>query len=150
MDAMTRAQGMVKQTRKHLKDSRGMLQQNGPATSKRSEMIQLRAREKNLRDMLRALDAIEQLKAVPDQLESLVGDKRFLQASLLLMRSLRAINNQDLMGIGALAELRSYLRGQLDTLADILIEELQSHLYLKSFYTRTRWTAYQAGQIECE
>lgn len=150
MDAMTRAQGMVKQTRKHLKESRGMLQQKGPATSKRSEMIQLRAREKNLRDMLRALDAIEQLKAVPDQLESLVGDKRFLQASLLLIRSLRAINNQDLLVVGALTELRSYLRGQLDTLADILIEELQNHLYLKSFYTRTRWTAYQAGQTECE
>lgn len=48
------------------------------------------------------------MKQVPDQLESLIGDKRFLQASLILVRSLETINKPELREIGALSDLRSY------------------------------------------
>lgn len=49
---------------------------------------------------------------MPDQLESLVGDKRFLQASLILVRSLETINKPELREIGALSDLRSYFMSQ--------------------------------------
>lgn len=45
---------------------------------------------------------------MPDQLESLIGDKRFLQASFILVRSLETINKPELREIGALSDLRSY------------------------------------------
>jgi hypothetical protein len=54
----------------------------------------------------------EYLKTVPDLLETLMSEKRLLQGSILLVRSLKMINNTDLHEIGAVADLRSYLETQ--------------------------------------
>lgn len=54
----------------------------------------------------------ERLKTVPDLLETLMSEKRLLQASILLVRSLKIINKSDIMEIGAVSDLRSYLIGQ--------------------------------------
>lgn len=45
-------------------------------------------------------------------LESLISEKRLLQAAILLVRSLKTINKQDMLDIGAVADLRAYLVGQ--------------------------------------
>jgi exocyst complex component 4 len=100
----------------------------------------------------------DNLKQVPDQLESLIGDKHFLRAALLLVRSLKTINKPELAEMGALADLKAYLVSQetvsaallrvtySQTLADILVEELHSHIYLKTFYSDSRWRPYFPGQ----
>lgn len=49
---------------------------------------------------------------MPDLLETLMSEKRLLQASVLLVRSLKTINKPDMLEIGAVADLRSYLIGQ--------------------------------------
>lgn len=54
----------------------------------------------------------EHLKSVPDALESLILEKRLLQAAALLVRSLKLINKPDMHEIGAVSDLRSYLVGQ--------------------------------------
>ena len=54
----------------------------------------------------------ERLRLVPDVLESLISEKRLLQAAVLLVRSLKTIKNQDMLDIGAVADLRAYLIGQ--------------------------------------
>lgn len=54
----------------------------------------------------------EHLKSVPDLLETLMSEKRLLQASVLLVRSLKMINGQDMLEIGAVSDLRGYLVGQ--------------------------------------
>lgn len=41
-----------------------------------------------------------------------MSEKRLLQASILLVRSLKIINNSEMMEIGAVADLRSYLISQ--------------------------------------
>jgi len=105
---------------------------------------------------------------VPDLLETLMSEKRLLQAAVLLVRSLKMINSVDMLEIGAVADLRSYLNSQetvgppvpkhhrlfclykSQALRDILIDELQSHLYLKSFWCDTRWSAYVPNQQTCE
>jgi exocyst complex component 4 len=96
-----------------------------------------------------------------------MSEKRLLQAAILLVRSLKIINKPDMMEIGAVSDLRSYLLGQetvrpsispphfLDSwfeqaLRDILVDELQSHLYLKSFWCESRWSSYQLGQQQCK
>ena len=45
-------------------------------------------------------------------LESLISEKRLLQAAILLVRSLKTINKQDMLDVGAVADLRAYLVGQ--------------------------------------
>lgn len=49
---------------------------------------------------------------MPDALETLMSEKRLLQASVLLVRSLKLINKPDMQEIGAVSDLRSYLIGQ--------------------------------------
>jgi len=51
----------------------------------------------------------EHLKTVPDLLETLMSEKRLLQASVLLVKSLKVINNPEMQEIGAVSDLRSYL-----------------------------------------
>jgi exocyst complex component 4 len=45
-------------------------------------------------------------------LETLISEKRLLQAAVLLVRSLKTIKKQDMLDIGAVADLRAYLIGQ--------------------------------------
>lgn len=90
-------------------------------------------------DTLRTLGAIEDLRLVPDQLEARISEKKFLSAVEVLQDGLRKTRAPELDGIGALSELKSYLMNQQTALADILVEELHDHLYLKSPYCQDRW-----------
>ncbi|ETW86911.1 hypothetical protein HETIRDRAFT_377575 [Heterobasidion irregulare TC 32-1] len=134
-------------TQTQIRGARGSLLEAKEALgSKRADLVQMWTRGQTLEEMIRLLDQIEHLKLVPDVLESLMSEKRLLQASVLLIRSLKMINNQDMLDIGAVADLRSYLNGQETALREILIDELHSHLYLKSFWCDSRWVAYTAHQ----
>lgn len=114
--------------------------------NKRADLVQLWSRSNILEEMIRLLDQIEYLKSVPDLLETLISEKRLLQASVLLVRSMKLVNNPDMLEIGAVTDLRSYLNNQDSALRDILIDELQSHLYLKSFWCESRWCTYVSNQ----
>lgn len=54
----------------------------------------------------------EHLKSIPDVLEALISEKRLIQASVLLVRSLKLINKPDMQEVGAVSDLRGYLTGQ--------------------------------------
>ncbi|WRT65409.1 uncharacterized protein IL334_002352 [Kwoniella shivajii] len=138
---LSKAQEQVKKSKEALKEAR-----DGFAGKGKSELSGIRARERMVRDMLGILDTIDHLKQIPDQLESLIGDKRFLQAALILVRSLKTINKPELAEIGALSDLRAYFVSQETTLTDILVEELHNHIYLKTFYSDSRWRSYVPGQ----
>ncbi|KAF8898925.1 exocyst complex component sec8 [Infundibulicybe gibba] len=114
--------------------------------NKRADLVQLWSRGQTLEEMMRILDHIEYLKLVPDLLETLISEKRLLQASVLLVRSMKVINKPDMTEIGAISDLRSYLNGQETALREILIDELHSHLYLKSFWCESRWSPYSPNQ----
>lgn len=87
---------------------------------------------------------------MPEKLESLVAEKRFLQAALLLVRSIKQINHEDIRDIGAMSELRLFFNSQETSLTDVLVEELHNHIYLKTFNSETRWRSYVPGQTKCE
>ncbi|KAJ6574932.1 Sec8 exocyst complex component-specific domain-containing protein [Mycena capillaripes] len=134
-------------TQAQITDARTALQESKDALgSKRADLVQLWARGQTLEEMMRLLDQIEHLKSVPDLLETLMSEKRLLQASVLLVRSLKIINKSEMLEIGAVSDLRSYLNAQETALREILIDELQSHLYLKSFWCESRWAAYTPNQ----
>ncbi|KAH8991923.1 Sec8 exocyst complex component-specific domain-containing protein [Lactarius akahatsu] len=134
-------------TQEQIKNARTVLQEAKDALgNKRADLVQMWTRGQTLEEMLRLLDQIERLRLVPDVLESLISEKRLLQAAILLVRSLKTINKQDMLDVGAVADLRAYLVGQESALRDILIDELHNHLYLKSFWCESRWAAYAVGQ----
>ncbi|KAK0506252.1 exocyst complex component sec8 [Armillaria luteobubalina] len=133
-------QTQINETRTTLQESKDAL------GSKRADLVQLWARGQTLEEMMRLLDQIEHLKSVPDLLETLMSEKRLLQASVLLVRSLKIINKPEMLEIGAVSDLRGYLLGQESALREILTDELHSHLYLKSFWCDSRWAAYAPNQ----
>ncbi|KAI6047781.1 exocyst complex component sec8 [Pisolithus marmoratus] len=151
------AQTQVKETRIALQEAKEAL------GSRRADLVQLWSRGQMLEEMIRLLDDMlgfnfyfseavaepsesEHLKSVPDVLETLISEKRLIQAAALLIRSLKLINKPDMQEIGAISDVRSYLTGQESALRDILIDELHNHLYLKSFWCETRWAAYTPNQ----
>jgi exocyst complex component 4 len=57
-----------------------------------------------------------------------MSEKRLLQASVLLVRSLKTINKSDMVEIGAVADLRSYLIGQENVSSNDMSRENISQL----------------------
>ena len=55
---------------------------------------------------------------------------------------------ESLLNVGALRDIRAYLRAQSSNLVEIIIDELHNHLYLKSPYCDGRWSAYKYMQNE--
>ena len=122
--SLTKSQEEISQARTNLIESRDAL------GSKRADLAQLWSRGQALEEMMRLLDqmcapmtnnvhihpdhsrASEKLKAVPDLLESLISEKRLLQAAILLVKSLKIINRPDMLEIGATSDLRNYLTSQ--------------------------------------
>ncbi|KAL0580816.1 exocyst subunit [Marasmius crinis-equi] len=137
---LTATQNQIKEARSSLQESKDSL------GTKRADLVQLWSRGQTLEEMMRLLDQIEHLKSMPDLLETLMSEKRLLQAAVLLVKNLKIINKPDMLEIGAVSDLRSYLAGQETALWEILIEELQSHLYLKSFWCESRWVPYTPNQ----
>ena len=86
------------------------------------------------------------MQAIPEKLEARMTEKRFLTAVDTLQEGLRIIKRTELENIGALIDLKSYLTSQETSLSEILIEELHSHLYLKSPYCQDRWKPYNNDQ----
>lgn len=78
----------------------------------RTELGVLEARRTELAEMDKILASIETLRNVPDTLESLTSEKRFLPATALLVKSLKTVNKPDLVEIAATADLRSYFVSQ--------------------------------------
>ncbi|RHZ59662.1 hypothetical protein Glove_362g4 [Diversispora epigaea] len=116
--------------------------------SKRSDLFQLWIRSQQYKEMIRILDLIEDFKETPEKLEGLLREKHFLTASKLLLDSIRMLDRKEMIGIGALSDLRRYLKAQHSSLHELLIEELHDHLYVKSAYCDSRWVKYTKDQNE--
>jgi exocyst complex component 4 len=127
-----------------LKDTLG--QAKVGLSSTRPELKGLASTSQSYDEMLQVLSQIEQLRLVTDKLEARISEKRFLTAVEVLQDALRMLRRPEMDNIGALSDLRIYLANQEMSLTDILIEELHSHLYLKSPYCQDRWRAHAKEQ----
>ncbi|KAI6104073.1 hypothetical protein EDD16DRAFT_1638679 [Pisolithus croceorrhizus] len=111
------AQTQVRETRTALQEAKEAL------GSRRADLVQLWSRGQMLEEMIRLLDDIEHLKSVPDVLETLISEKRLIQAAAF----------PDMQEISAVGDLRSYLTGQE---SKFLSTELHNHLYPQIFLVR--------------
>lgn len=128
---------------RYLKQALGTAQ-TGLLTTK-PELKGLATSSQDLDDTLQLLSQIEDLRAVPENLEARISEKRFLTAVDLLLEALKLVRKSELDGIGSITELRTYFSGQESSLTEILVEELHDHLYLKSPYCQDRWKAKTIG-----
>ncbi|KAL8890966.1 MAG: hypothetical protein Q9215_001967 [Flavoplaca cf. flavocitrina] len=92
-------------------------------------------------NMLHVLGQIEKLQAIPELLDAHIADKHFLAAVDLLDDALRTIRRSELESLSALSDLRVYFGNQETSLADMMVEELHDHLYLKAQQCQERWKA---------
>jgi exocyst complex component 4 len=116
--------------------------------STKPELKEFATASQNYDEMLQMLSAIEDLQQIPEKLEARISEKRFLTAVDILQKALSTIRKSEMEKIGALNDLRTYLSNQEVSLTDILIEELHSHLYLKSPYCQDRWKEYAQNQVK--
>ncbi|OQO04460.1 hypothetical protein B0A48_09382 [Cryoendolithus antarcticus] len=120
----------------------GLVAAKGSLATTKPELKAFAQGSQEYDSMLQTLSIIETLQAVPEVLEAEISEKRFLAAVDTLQDALRQIRNPEMEEIGALTDLRVYLSNQEHSLTDILVEELHSHLYLKSPYCEERWKSH--------
>ncbi|KAF2768496.1 Sec8 exocyst complex component [Teratosphaeria nubilosa] len=125
----------------------GLMQSKQSLSTAKPEMRAFATTSQNYDQMLHILGQIEQLQRVPELLEAQISEKRFLGAVATLQEALALIRKPEMGDIGALSDLRVYLGNQEHSLTDILIEELHSHLYLKSPYCEERWKAHSRREL---
>ncbi|KAI4264300.1 MAG: hypothetical protein L6R42_000590 [Xanthoria sp. 1 TBL-2021] len=108
------------------------------------ELQGLGASSQRYDNMLHVLAQIEKIQAIPELLDAHIADKHFLAAVDLLQDALRTIRRSEIESISALSDLRVYFSNQETSLADIMVEELHDHLYLKAPQCQDRWKAYSS------
>ncbi|KAK9728372.1 exocyst subunit [Basidiobolus ranarum] len=131
----------IKETQIHVKKMKNVIQQCKDLLHvQRSDLVKLWARSNTYKEMIRILDVIEDLKKVPDEIEELIHRKHYYTATTRLLKSLEIANEEDMLKINALEDLRHYLQNMKNTLHEVLTEELHNHIYLKTTYSRDRTT----------
>ncbi|KAF9434858.1 hypothetical protein BGZ76_007293 [Entomortierella beljakovae] len=140
IDSITDSQSRVKELRMDLKNSKESLK------LRQADLVQLYNKSQQYKDMIEMLDEIEELKNIPAKLETLVREKHFLAAVKMLVSASTTISKPKMVSVGALSDLSRFFNDQLESMAEILMEELHNHLYLKSPYCDSRWAAYTTGQ----
>jgi exocyst complex component 4 len=119
-----------------------LVQAKGNLRTTRPELKAFAQSSQSYDHMLQTLAYIEQLQLMPAELEAHMAEKRFLRAVETLQDALKLMHKPDMEDIGALTDLRVYFSNQEHSITDILIQELHSHLYLKSPYCQERWKQY--------
>ncbi|KAK3818886.1 MAG: Sec8 exocyst complex component-specific domain-containing protein [Benniella sp.] len=140
IDSISDSQSRVKELRMDLKNSKESLR------LRHADLVQLYNKSLQYKDMIEMLDEIEELKQIPAKLETLVREKHFLTAVTLLVSASKTIAKPEMASVGALSDLSEFFNEQLESMAETLMEELHNHLYLKSPYCDSRWSAYTTGQ----
>ncbi|AOW06354.1 Sec8 exocyst complex component-specific domain-domain-containing protein [Yarrowia lipolytica] len=123
----------VRQLKQQLVESKSALSRNKPI------LKELGATSQRYKQMIQILEKIKDLKAVPDKLDTEISKKQFLSAQETLHSALRFLDDDGLASISSLEGLKTYLLAQESTIFAHLVEELHSHLYLKSPYCDRRW-----------
>lgn len=99
--------------------------------TQRSDLNVLWSKAKQYKEMLRILETLDEIKLVPDRLETLFRDKYYLTGIRLLITTLKSLDTPELAPIKATAEIRRTLNKLKNNLHEALIEEIHNHVYLK-------------------
>ncbi|KAJ1667008.1 exocyst subunit [Coemansia sp. RSA 1813] len=103
-------------------------------TEERGSMDQLYTKSNQLGAIVTILNRIEEVKRLPDEMSGYTTDKKFLTAAGKLVQDMQFVFDPELNAIEALSGLRAQLEKEKANLLHKIIDELHSHIYLKSPY----------------
>jgi exocyst complex component 4 len=116
--------------------------------NKRYDLFHLWIKSMQYAETVRILDMVyvsclnqffrDELMKVPDKLDALLNGKFFLTACRTLDNAIKMANGPECLAIGALENIRASLDEQRRALPQILLDELQNHVYLKSQFSLDR------------
>merc|ERR1712223_212153 len=98
---------------------------------KRDELKRLWLDGVEHRHVLELLEQVEELKDCPEKIVSLLSQKKYLEATQALVRSLDRLDG-DLKCVEGLAEVKEVLVNQKETLYNRLLEDLSKQLFTES------------------
>lgn len=89
---------------------------------------------KNYNQMLKILNAIDELKGLSSEVENEINSKNYSKAQSLLQYVSKTAESLQLWQLPALSNLHDFFQTQEDQLYDILVEELHNILYSKNIF----------------
>ncbi|KAI8818997.1 Sec8 exocyst complex component-specific domain-containing protein [Fimicolochytrium jonesii] len=144
VENITDSQRRVRDSRKRLENSKEWLQ------CKRFDLLHLWLKSLQYKEIARILDMVEDLQTMPARLEALIQGKYYLTAVRLLQSATRSIEEGECAEIGALEAVAQKLHEIRTSIHETLIEELHSHIYLKSAFSLYRLDAVDQSELHNE
>ncbi|CAB4054123.1 EXOC4 [Lepeophtheirus salmonis] len=100
---------------------------------KRDELKRLLVDGFEQKHVLLLLEKIETIKECPDQIELLISQKKFLEATKSIVQHLNSLENE-LKNVEGLTELRAHLLAKKEVLYKILLDDMLHQLHVESTF----------------
>ncbi|KAL0486151.1 exocyst complex component [Acrasis kona] len=97
--------------------------------SRANDLAQLYANYLQHTEFLNILNQVEEVKSVPEQLQKAIDSKHYLYAVNMIIKYAEVLKQNQLKSIKALHQIRQDLEKNRAKLPDILIDELNRHVY---------------------
>ncbi|EGV64180.1 exocyst subunit [Yamadazyma tenuis] len=110
---------MLESTTKEIHNKSDILQELNQTSVRYSEMIEI-------------LDAMEYMNSIPDKIDQLILDKKIHQVYDIISQGYTTAATYNLWNLSAMTSIKNYLDLQSNNLFDMIIDELQNEIYLKS------------------
>ncbi|KAJ2715862.1 exocyst subunit, partial [Coemansia spiralis] len=104
----------------------------------RGSLDQMYSKSNQLGAIVALLKRLEEVKRVREEISAYAKEKKFLAAAGKLVQDMQFVFDPELDSIEALSGLRQLLEKEKSDLIQKLIDELHSHIYLKSVYCERR------------
>ncbi|XP_006633344.1 exocyst complex component 4 isoform X2 [Lepisosteus oculatus] len=124
-ERITNSRNKIKQVKENLLSCKMLLH------CKRDELRKLWIEGMEHKHVLNLLDEIENIKQVPQKLESCMSSKHYLHATDMLVSAVESLEGP-LLQVEGLSDLRLELHSKKLNMHLVLIDELHRHLYIKS------------------
>ena len=119
-------------------------------TAENADLAHATERDAQYRLILDYLQDIEKIKRTPELLDLKISRKHFQSAVETFLDANALFARPEFKDVGALKDIRMYMKNQQSSIFEFLQEELHTHLYLKSAYTDILWKPYQPGQANID
>jgi exocyst complex component 4 len=83
-------------------------------------------------EMIEILDAITEVTGIPDKIDQLVIDKKIHEVYDVIANGYKTAEKYNLWSLPAMNTIQAYLDTQSNNLFDMIVDELQNEIYLKS------------------
>lgn len=83
-------------------------------------------------ETIETLDAMEEMAAIPGEVERLVGEKKIHEVYDVIAQGYATAAKYNLWSLSAMALIQNFLEIQLHTLYDMIVEEVKNEIYLRN------------------